>query len=86
MPIFAASFYTFGIWQKNNLVFKIIATVNSCLWVIYNIYVFSIMGIVFECIMIVCGIIGFIRYVKTEKLKVENEDMKNGISEAGESR
>ena len=91
MPIFAAALYTYCIWQKNNLVFKIISMTNSAMWIAYNVYVNSIMGIILESIMIICGIVGLIKLsisAKKEKENKENEEkevVENGTSETGES-
>ncbi len=91
MPIFAAALYTYCIWQKNNWVFKIISMTNSVMWIAYNAYVNSIMGIVLESIMIMCGIVGLIKLANSKKQKnanKENEEkevIKNGTGETGES-
>lgn len=74
MPIIASICYTYGIWQTNNLVYKIITILNSVFFVIYNAYVNSIMGVVFESVIIVCGIIATIKQYGPRK----KEEIKNG--------
>lgn len=86
MPIFASLFYTYCIWQKNNYVFKALSMTNSAFWIVYNVYVNSIMGVVFESIMIICGVVGLIKLIIESKKNKENiKENSDGISETGES-
>lgn len=59
--------YTFAIWQKNPKLYKLLSIPSSVLWVIYNIFVFSIFGAVLESIIVVCEVIGTISAYKKNK-------------------
>ncbi len=53
LPILAATIYLFFIWNGNELQVKKVAFFCYFLWLIYNICVFSVAGIVSNCISIV---------------------------------
>ena len=63
--------YTFAIWQKNPKLYKLLSIPSSVLWVIYNIFVFSIFGAVLESILVVCEVIGTISAYKKNKEATE---------------
>lgn len=64
MSVLATMLATYALWQKNTKLYKILGIPISLLWIIYNIYIKSIFGIVLECILMTSAIIGFIREKK----------------------
>ena len=52
---------TFGLWQKNTKNYKILGIVVGLLWLAYNVFIMSIMGIILESILVLCSIIGYIK-------------------------
>ena len=61
MSVFATLLATYALWQKDTKVFKILGIPTCLLWITYNIYIFSIFGIILETILLTSAIIGFIR-------------------------
>ena len=59
--VFATLLYTYSIWQTNAVVYKIFGTPVSLCWIIYNIYIKSIFGVILESFILVTSLIGFIR-------------------------
>ena len=69
MSVAATMLYTYSVWQKNTKVYKALGLPVGILWIIYNIYIFSIFGIILEVILAISSIIGYVR---------ENKEMKRG--------
>ena len=63
LPLLAALIYTIFIWNGNELRLKKIAFICYFIWLIYNIFVMSISGIVSNVISIVSTLIA----IKNEK-------------------
>jgi len=62
---------TFAVWQKDVKRYKLLGLIAGILWIFYNIFIKSIMGIILELILVVCSIIGYIKDVKKDKIKVD---------------
>jgi len=61
---FAVFFFTVGIWQKKRLVFLICAIISEACWIVYNIYIESIFGLVWEVALFIGAIAGLILYIR----------------------
>ena len=61
LPVFATIVYTYAVWQKDTQIYKQIGALVSVIWIAYNIYVESILGVVFETMMVISAIIGLIK-------------------------
>lgn len=60
--------YTYSAWQKNPKIYKILGIPASLCWIIYNIYVKSIFGIILETALLAFELVGTIKaYKKIEK-------------------
>ena len=70
MSVFGTMLYTYSVWQKKTSIYKILGLPVGIIWIIYNIYIFSIFGIVLEVVLLISAVIGIIREYK---LKKENE-------------
>lgn len=68
MAVVATMTYTVSIWQKNTKVYKILGLVVGIAGITYNIYIKSILGIVFESLLWLSALVGVIRE------KVRRED------------
>lgn len=68
LSVAATLFTTYALWQKNVKVYKILGFVAGILWLAYNIFIMSIMGIILETIIIISSIVGYLNY---NKRKVE---------------
>lgn len=64
LPIIAAVIYLIGIWNGNELNVKKVAFICYSLWIIYNIFIFSILGIFTNSVSFVSA---FIAYYKEKK-------------------
>ena len=61
MCVFATMIYTYSVWQKSTKMYKYFGILVSICWLIYNIYIRSLFGIVFEFILLCAVIIGIIK-------------------------
>jgi len=71
LPVAATVLYTISVYQKNIKIFKLSGIIVSQCWIIYNISVLSLFGIILESILLLSSIIGFIR---DRKIKEEPEN------------
>lgn len=60
LPILATILYTYSIWQSNVKKYKLLGIVTGVLYLIYNIYLRSIFGILMEFILTLCSFMGFV--------------------------
>ena len=67
LSIVATLITTFAIWQKNVKYYKFFGIISSLLWILYNVFVFSVVGIVLESIIFIFSTIGYIKEIKTKK-------------------
>lgn len=70
MSVFATMLYTYSVWQKDTKVYKMLGIPVGIIWIIYNIYIFSISGIILEIILAVSSIIGYIKENKNKEAKL----------------
>lgn len=75
LPILAAMIYLYFIWNGNELKVKKVAFYCYFLWLIYNIFVFSIAGIISNCVSIIST---FIAVYYEKKLNEREEIIENG--------
>ena len=73
LSVIATLITTYSLWQKNVKAYKLLGLIAGILWLAYNIFIMSIMGIVLELILVTCSIIGYIKDVKKEKTEVKNK-------------
>lgn len=73
LSVFATSLYTFSVWQKKTLVYKILGIPIGLLWISYNIYVMSLFGIILESVLLVFAMTGFTLEYKKSKKKVNEK-------------
>lgn len=59
LPILATILYTYSIWQSDVKKYKLLGIVTGILYLIYNLYLRSIFGILMEFILTLCSFIGF---------------------------
>lgn len=58
--VFATALYTFSVWQKNTKIYKLLGIPIGILWVLYNIYIMSIFGVILEGVLLICSATGYI--------------------------
>lgn len=59
LSVFATMLYTYSVWQKKTSVYKLCGIPVGILWVLYNLYVKSVFGVILEGILLVSSGIGF---------------------------
>lgn len=69
LSIFATILYSFSVCQKNMFVYRVLGIPTSVAWIIYNIYVKSIVGAVLETVLLLVEIIGVVRFRKETQRK-----------------
>lgn len=71
MPYLGTNIYTYSVWQKNVKTYRWLGIPIEICWLIYNIYIKSLFGIIFESILFTFVIIGIIlMYRKKEKNEI----------------
>ena len=73
MSVVATMLYTFSVWQKNTKVYKLLGIPIEAIWIVYNIYIFSIFGIILESILAISTVIGYLREKNNKKEKGEKK-------------
>ena len=68
LPLIAAIIYIIPIWNGNEIKIKRVAFICYFLWLIYNVFVFSIAGIVSNMISIISTFIAIINTNKSRKV------------------
>ena len=66
MSVFATMLYTYSVWQKKTSIYKVLGIPVGIIWILYNIYIFSIFGIILESLLLISAIIGISREYKKE--------------------
>lgn len=61
LSVIATLVTTFALWQKDVKAYKLLGIVAGILWLAYNIFIFSIMGIILESILLICSIVGYFK-------------------------
>ena len=67
LPILAPAIYTIVIYTGDVMKVRYAVVVTGVIWLIYDISVLSIVGVVAQAILIINGIIAICRYYKTSK-------------------
>ena len=65
--IMAGTVWIYSVWQKKPILYKLLGVVTGALWLSYNIYIMSILGIFFEVIMVITSISGYVLEKKKTK-------------------
>lgn len=60
LSVFATMLYTYSVWQKNPKTYKLLGIPVGILWILYNLYVKSLFGIILESALLVCSTSGYI--------------------------
>lgn len=60
LSVAATMLNTYYVWQKDIKVYKLLGAPICMLWILYNIYIMSIFGIILEGVMLLCSTTGYI--------------------------
>jgi len=66
LPIIASLLFTYSIWQNNNKVYRWIGLSTSVMWLSYNAYLSSIMGMFSEIILLGFKVVGVIKTIRNK--------------------
>ncbi len=61
LSVAATVLYEISIWQNNTKVYKILGIPVALCWMLYNVFVFSVAGIVSEGIIFLAAVVGYMR-------------------------
>ena len=68
LSVFATMLYTYSVWQKKTTIYKILGLPIGILWIVYNIYIMSIFGIILETILTISAIYGYFKEKKNKQI------------------
>lgn len=68
--VISTMLYTYSVWQKSTKVYKFLGIPIGILLIAYHIYIMSLFGIIFESILFICSMTGYILEVR--KIKKQN--------------
>ena len=71
MSVFATMLFTYSVWQKKTKIYIILVIPVGLVWIIYNIYIVSLFGIILETLLLISAIIGIVRENKEKKIGVK---------------
>jgi len=69
LSVVATLITTFALWQKDVKKYKLLGVIAGILWLAYNIFIVSIMGIILELTLVICSIIGYIKDIRKKENK-----------------
>lgn len=75
--MFASMVYTISVWQRNRRTYRLLGIFSTALWVVYNVHVYSIFGIILEVTMSITALIFFIKDIKNTKTSINLKQRKN---------
>lgn len=67
LSVLATAICTFSVWQKDVKIYKLLGIPVEILWILYNIYIKSIMGTILEFVMLICAIMGYVLEIRKNK-------------------
>ena len=67
LSVAATMLNTYSVWQKDIKIYKLLGSPTSMLWILYNIYIMSLFGIILESVLLICSVTGYI----LEKRKIK---------------
>lgn len=59
--VLASVVYTYAVWNEKSKYYKIYAIISSLAWIVYNVFINSILGIILETVMVICAFIGLLK-------------------------
>lgn len=64
LSVFAATLFTFSVWQKKPKVYKYLGIPICILWISYNVYIKSLFGVILESVLLTSVLIGLYKEFK----------------------
>ncbi len=69
LSVFATVIYTYSVWQKKTIYYKLLGIPVGILWILYNLYIMSIFGIILEAILLICSVTGYVLEIRKSTIK-----------------
>ncbi len=67
LSVVGTMLYTYSVWQKKTIIYKFMGIPVGISWIIYNVYIMSIFGIILESVLLVSSTMGYILELKEKK-------------------
>ena len=67
LSVVGTMLYTYSVWQKKTIIYKFMCIPVGISWIIYNVYIMSIFGIILESVLLVSSTMGYILELKEKK-------------------
>ncbi len=71
LAVLATLIYTFSVWQKKTNVYKLLGIIVGFLWIWYNIYIMSVVGIILETILLICSTTGYLLEISKKRIQAQ---------------
>lgn len=70
LPIIISMTFTYGLWQTNTFIIKLISAITSCAWIVYNVAMRAYIGVIQQAVQVTSSVIAMIRLkLETRKNK-----------------
>lgn len=66
VPYLATAIYTFAIWNEKGKMYKYFGILSSIAWIVYNIFIRSLFGVILETVMVICAIVGLVKHKRSD--------------------
>lgn len=63
LPTLASLIFYYSVWQKNNLVYKILGASATIFYILYNIMYKSYFGVISQSVLFIIALVGLILYI-----------------------
>lgn len=80
LSVAATTIYEVSIWQKSTKIYKFLGIPVAFCWMTYNGFVKSPFGVLCEMVMFTTSIVGYVREIKAEKLKMKKIGVKKRVA------
>lgn len=61
LSVIASIISTYALYQKNVQNYKLFGIIGSLFWLSYNIFIFSIIGMILETVLLIFSVVGYIK-------------------------
>lgn len=77
LSVVATMIYTYSVWQKRTNVYKFLGIPVGVFWVLYNLYVRSVFGVILESILLIASTTGYILEIRKNRKSISNTNNNN---------
>ncbi|MDR0462842.1 MAG: YgjV family protein [Pseudomonadales bacterium] len=73
MAVFPTLLYSYSVWQRSPTIYKICGFPVAILWIVYNLYIWSVFGFILETALLVFVLVGTINSLRQSKKQIPTE-------------